>query len=181
MRITGKGFVGIGTENPKNNLSIVGNDASGDARNYLDISNQSLSNRSIAWLQLSSGQPNSFTTLQHCSETYDFDGDKYTDFGQVMSSGRGLIVRASGEKGVIKFLLGQNEINSSVERMRLTNDGNLGVGTEAPVSKIHVADGDVYIEDIENGVIMKSPNGSCWRMTINDDGSVKTTAIACPQ
>ncbi len=181
MRINSLGNVGIGTQDPQSKLSIVGNDPIGDARNYLDISNQSLSTRSIAWLQLSAGQPNSFTSLQHCSETYDFDGDKYTDYGQLVSSGRGLIVRASGEDGIIKFLLGQNEINSSVERMRLTNDGNLGVGTEAPASRIHVSNGDVYIEDIDNGVIMTSPDGNCWRMTIQNDGSVKTTAIACPE
>lgn len=180
MRISSTGNVGIGTVNPRSKLSILGNDPVGDARNYLDINNQSLSNRSIAWLQLSAGQPNSATTLQHCSETYDFDGDKYTDFGQVASSGRGLIVRAMGEDGIIKFLLGQNEINSSVERMRLTTDGNLGVGTETPAARIQVADGDVYIQDINNGVIMKSPNGSCWRMTVNDDGSFKSTLITCP-
>lgn len=180
MRISNTGNVGIGTENPRNKLSILGNDPVGDARNYLDINNQSLSNRSIAWLQLSAGLPNSATTLQHCSETYDFDGAKYTDFGQVASSGRGLIVRAMGENGIIKFLLGQNEINSSVERMRLTTEGNLGLGTETPSSRLQVADGDVYIQDINNGVIMKSPDGSCWRMTINNDGSVKTTSISCP-
>jgi hypothetical protein len=180
MRISSTGNVGIGTSNPKNKLSLWGNDPSGDSRNYLDINNQSLSNRSIAWMQLSAGEPNSFTTLQHCSETYDFDGDKYTDFGQVVSTGSGLIVRASGEEGIIKFLLGSNEINSSVERMRLTNDGNLGVGTEKPVARMQVADGDIYIEDINNGVIMKSPNGNCWRQTINDDGTMKITAITCP-
>lgn len=180
MRLASNGHLGIGTKNPTSKLTIEGDDPTGNARSYLKINNLSLSNRSIAWLQLSAGEPNSLTMLQHCSETYDFDTDKYTDFGQVLSTGRGLIVRASAEDGIIKFLLGQDEMNSSVERMRLTNDGNLGVGTEAPVSRIHVANGDVYIENISNGVIMKSPNGDCWRMTINDDGSMKTTSIPCP-
>jgi hypothetical protein len=49
--------------------------------------------------------------------------------------------------------------------MRIASNGYVGIGTAAPAARLQVADGDVYIEDINNGVIMKSPNGNCWRMT----------------
>jgi hypothetical protein len=86
------GNVGIGTDNPIDKLTILGNDPMGDARYYLSLNNLSTSNRSYAMMRLSAGQPNSYTYLSHHSESYDFDGNKYTDFGQLESTGRGLIL-----------------------------------------------------------------------------------------
>lgn len=181
MRITGEGFIGIGTENPRQKLTIQGEDNAGEDIDYIFLNNTSLGTRSGVLMALSAGDNASQTTIGHHAETYTFDNDKYTDFGQVHSTGAGLILRASSNEGVIKFMMGHNGINSSTERMRITNAGYVGIGTENPESRLQVADGDIYIEDINNGVIMKSPNGGCWRMTINDDGSIQTTSITCPQ
>jgi hypothetical protein len=180
MRITGNGFVGIGTEDPRQKLTIQGEDNDGTDIDYLMLNNVSKGNRSGVLMALSAGDELSQTTIGHHAETYDFDGTKFTDFGQVNSSGAGLILRASGNEGIIKFMTGHDEIGTSSERMRLTQEGHLGIGTEFPVAKVQVADGDIYIEDIQHGVIMKSPDGNCWRMTINNDGSIQTSAIACP-
>jgi hypothetical protein len=65
-------------------------------------------------------------------------------------------------------------------RMVIDMDGNLGLGQSNPVSKLQISGGDVYIEDINNGVIMKSPNGSCWRVTVDDLGAMAVNAIPCP-
>lgn len=176
MRITSTGNVGIGTEDPQQKLTIQGENNVGSETDYLLLNNTSLGNRSGVVMALSAGNNTSLTTISHHSETYDFDGDKFTDFGQINSSGAGLILRASGNSGVIKFVNG----SASNERMRLSPDGNLGIGTANPASRLQIAGGDVFIENINNGVIMKSPNGNCWRLTINNDGTTKTTAIACP-
>ncbi len=176
MRITETGNVGIGTDNPMQKLTIEGENNVGSETDYLFLNNTSLGNRSGVLMALSAGNNSSLTTISHHSETYDFDGDKFTDFGQVNSSGAGLILRASANNGIIKFING----TASNERMRLSTAGNLGIGTADPASRLQVADGDVFIENINNGVIMKSPNGNCWRLTMNNDGSLKTTAISCP-
>lgn len=57
---------------------------------------------------------------------------------------------------------------------------NVGLSTLSPASKLHVNDGDIYIEDSNNGVIMKSPDGNCWRMTVANSGNPVFTSITCP-
>jgi len=52
----------------------------------------------------------------------------------------------------------------------LKDNGNIGIGTGEPLAKLQVADGDIFIQDINKGIIMKSPDGSCWRGTMNNNG-----------
>src|SRR5688572_16863895 len=67
----------------------------------------------------------------------------------------------------------------------LTN--NIGIGmnnigngnVEQPKSKLHVFNGDVNIDQIGSGIIMKSPNGACWRVTIDNAGNLVRTSIPC--
>jgi len=60
-------------------------------------------------------------------------------------------------------------------------DGNLGIGTEQPATKLEITAGDVYINDLEKGIIMKSPDGKCWRGTLNNSGSLNFTLLeSCP-
>ncbi len=41
--------------------------------------------------------------------------------------------------------------------------------------------GDVYIEQVGRGVILKSPDGRCWRLTVNESGELQTQLLsACP-
>ena len=57
----------------------------------------------------------------------------------------------------------------------------MGISNPDPKSKLHVSQGDVYIDQIDSGVIMKSPNGQCWRMTVSNAGQPVFTSITCPQ
>jgi len=68
----------------------------------------------------------------------------------------------------------------------ITSDDKVGISSRIggsdnlPRSRLHVRDGDVYIDQIGSGVIMKSPNGQCWRMTVSNAGTPVFTAITCP-
>jgi hypothetical protein len=57
---------------------------------------------------------------------------------------------------------------------------DMGVGTTNPTSKFTIGGGDLQILDIGSGVILKSPNGNCWRVTIDNNGNLIRTAIPCP-
>ena len=65
-------------------------------------------------------------------------------------------------------------------RMTVATNGNVGIGVTIPKAKLQVTDGDVYIEDVNKGVIMKSPNGQCWRYTPDNTGQLNPVAISCP-
>ena len=67
------------------------------------------------------------------------------------------------------------------ERMRLAGNGFLGLGTTGPAAKFHIADGDIYIADIDRGVIMKSPDGQCWRGVVDNSGKLIFSPVDCPE
>jgi hypothetical protein len=55
-----------------------------------------------------------------------------------------------------------------------------GPGTIVPRSVLTLFNGDVNIEQIGSGIILKSPNGQCWRVTIDNGGNLIRTSITCP-
>lgn len=71
-----------------------------------------------------------------------------------------------------------NEV-SRIERMRLTEEGFLGLGTSSPKAKLQITNGDIFIEDIDKGIIMKSPDGNCWKGVLNNSGILVFTQIDC--
>jgi hypothetical protein len=61
------------------------------------------------------------------------------------------------------------------------SNGNVFIGNNGVSnSKLQVAGGDTYMSTTNTGVILKSPNGSCYRITVDNAGNLTTTAITCP-
>ncbi|MGH1385688.1 hypothetical protein [Kordia sp.] len=61
------------------------------------------------------------------------------------------------------------------------NTGFVGVSTNMPLSKFHVEDGDVFISNINRGIIMKTADGKCYRYQPDTNGKLVGTQITCPQ
>lgn len=70
-------------------------------------------------------------------------------------------------------------IGYKVAAIRTT--GEFGIGTSEPDARLEVANGDIFISDIEGGIIMRSPDGQCWRGTVDNLGSLRFSAIDCPE
>lgn len=59
--------------------------------------------------------------------------------------------------------------------------GKLQVGSDiVPRSAVHVNNGDVYLDNATKGIILTSPNGQCWRVTVDNTGNLIRTSITCP-
>ncbi len=89
-----------------------------------------------------------------------------------------LILCAANSGGAIRFITDE-WTNPNSEIVSITQKG-IGIGAKNPKAKVHVKNGDIYIEDAANGVIMTSPNGQCWKMTVNNSGQPVFTSVPCP-
>lgn len=177
MRVEANGNVGIGTTTPDARLTIEGT-SSGDDRTFLTINNKSTSSDAQVSMRFTAGGGSNGTFLGHISPTYSLVAN-YANFGQLASNGNGLIVQAAN--GILRFQTGIGPANIGVyDRMTILNNGNIGVGTGTPKAKLEITDGDVYVNDAAKGIILKSPNGNCWRVTMDNTGNFVRTSITCP-
>ncbi|HEX7183656.1 MAG TPA: NosD domain-containing protein [Thermoanaerobaculia bacterium] len=97
-------------------------------------------------------------------------------------------VRVGPEQGVparltVNAEAGEDSLRvrtAGVTRLMVHSNGNVGVGTSVPTARLQVGGGDAYVSSIGTGVILRSPNGSCFRVTVSNAGALGTVAIACP-
>ncbi|SDL12213.1 hypothetical protein SAMN05421823_104434 [Catalinimonas alkaloidigena] len=74
----------------------------------------------------------------------------------------------------------QNHMNGYHPEFTISAGGNVGIATAQPKSRLQVTDGDVYVDNSSRGMILKSPNGQCWRVTLDNNGEFVKTPITCP-
>jgi hypothetical protein len=59
------------------------------------------------------------------------------------------------------------------------NTGNVGIGVANPSEKLEV-NGNLYLNNENMGLILKSPDGQCWRATASNSGDFVLSQIDCP-
>jgi hypothetical protein len=60
----------------------------------------------------------------------------------------------------------------------LSIDSSVGIGTTTPSSKLTVQDGDIRVGvNTSNGLILTDSNGVSWRLIVNTNGTLATSAI----
>ena len=58
--------------------------------------------------------------------------------------------------------------------------GKFGIGTAEPKASLQVQTGDIYLPSSNQGVIMTSPDGQCWKLVVQNDGALSTQPVNCP-
>lgn len=153
MHLTESGYVGIGEMTPQSKLHIKGNTA-----NDLTLkTSNNLSNQGIAF--------------QNAAGAYTWNiyrKDAGNNTADLTFSGNGTNYA-------------ETNINSLSTYLTLKAGGNIGISTPEPKSKLHISDGDIYIEDINSGIIMKdAETGFCYRLRIVN-GVLETEELwECP-
>lgn len=58
--------------------------------------------------------------------------------------------------------------------------GSIGIGV-SPVSAAKIlSSGDIGFTSSSVGIVLRSPGGTCYRVTVNDTGTLQTNAVSCP-
>lgn len=89
---------------------------------------------------------------------------------------------ASGAAGVTNATaIGENAVVTQNNSLVLGSNGvKVGIGVSAPKTRLHVTGGKIYVEANGQGVVMKSPGGACFELTVTNAGALTTAAVACP-
>ena len=158
------GNVGIGTVHPSEKLDVEGNIIADGYKltNGTMLVETSVWNKSGDSIFYNNGNVGIGTV--HPSEKLDVEGNIIAD-GYKLTNGTMLETSVWNKSGESIFY----------------NNGNVGIGTEEPTSKLQIANGDIYISDIEKGIIMKSPDGNCWRGVLDNSGQLIFSSVGCPE
>lgn len=109
----------------------------------------------------------------------------------VDASNTGLRVQTNAAGGTVGSFGANGAFNVDASgvaggRFTVLENGNTGVGTNAPTNaklqvngRIRVVSGDVFITN-PNTLIITSPNGACWGITVNNSGALSTFSTTCP-
>ncbi len=56
----------------------------------------------------------------------------------------------------------------------------IGLHTNDPKAGVQIDSSDIYIGDIQRGLILRNFLGNCYRVSIDEVGQIKTTQVPCP-
>jgi len=125
-----------------------------------------------------SGNQNTFVGFN--SGTFNLSGSNNTVIGSFAVFGGGGNLTNATAIGYRAIVSQSNSlVLGGIAGQNLGSDTNVGIGTSAPKTKLHVAGGDVFVSS-PNGLIITSPNGACWRISVSDTGTLSTTSTTCP-
>jgi len=90
------------------------------------------------------------------------------------------IIEGTGTRNAVSYDNNPADGPKLVIKFAQANTNNVGISTSDPKSKLEVNQGDIYLKSLGTGVILKSPDGNCWRLEVGNNGTVTTTSVVCP-
>jgi hypothetical protein len=82
----------------------------------------------------------------------------------------------SSNRGILTFGVADGS-GSNWEKMRIDSYGKVAIGTATPASQLTVDGGDIEVEDSASGLILRSPDGTRYRVTVANGGTLSVSAV----
>lgn len=102
-------------------------------------------------------------------------GDNLTTGAKNILIGNDIDAQSATANGQLS--LGNLVFGTGIDGIGTTvSSGKIGIGVVAPASKLTVA-GDVEATGSANGIILASPDGTRWRVTVDNSGVLSTASI----
>lgn len=108
-----------------------------------------------------------------------------TTLGGIVYSNTATTIGSGGE-GLIFYTGGHPGSNDDGSRDAMIIGASKNVyigynyGSTFPTAKLNITGGDVYLASAGTGVVLTSPNGSCYKVTVDNAGAMQTNAVTCP-
>jgi len=191
LTVQSNGNIGLGTNSPSQKLQVNGNVIAniyyvGNTSNYIDVA---------SGLRIR-GDSNGINFAPNGSEAMRILGNGNIGIGtsspiskfsvneigttnaavSIVTARYGISLQGAGTSNS-QYLLNLQSNGGSTDVMRVQSSGNIGIGTSGPSEKLEVEGGDIKIKDASAGLILTSPNGTVYKITVANDGTVTSTAV----
>jgi hypothetical protein len=186
MTLNASGNLGIGTTAPTLSLNIgdstlpagvaitgamISTDAGGGS--LLSVRRSAATGNATIAQFTSSGTASAPTAVVNNrglgrNEWYGFDGTNYVAAAAILAAVDGT-PGTNSMPGRMIFQTSASGSGSPTERMRIDSSGNLGIGTTAPGDKLEIGGAGA-------GIILASPNGTRYRITVSNAGALTVAA-----
>lgn len=57
---------------------------------------------------------------------------------------------------------------------------NINIYEDSTNPYIRIDSTDVYVGEPGKGMVMRSPDGNCWKLTLDNSGNISTVQVSCP-
>jgi len=152
MRVTTDGKLGIGTASPSDKFHFFENT---NASTLFTVENSNTGPLAASALRAKSDSALAGLVAHGSAKTISRFGQTLGGWAELaQATGNGLIIGTQADKPLI---LGTNNVN----RIHITAAGDVGIGTTAPLSLLHVNGGDIRVSGgsfIDDGVTLNAPD-----------------------